>query len=307
MNLLSLSIFVAIVDSGNLSQAARALSMSRANVSYHLSQLEEALGAELLRRTPQGNELTDVGERIYQHAVNIVHESAVLKESVNSSFDELSGKLGVSVPTGFGQLVIGPWLIEFKKRYPGIVLEVRFDNFVDNLVRDGVDLAISVRSEPPPMLVVRDLGPLHYVVCASSDWAADNAMPETLEQLLSVPIVTTGGITGRAQLRSERKGRTAEVRLNPTLLSRNFPYLRDCILAGVGVGIVPHYVVRDLVHDGRVITSMDDHVLTLDASYMYLLYTPNRYQSRAFKTLIDFLMDKLGLAKPMRKNPDMDP
>lgn len=302
MNLLSLSIFVAIVDSGNLSQAARALKMSRANVSYHLSQLEKFLGAELLRRTPQGNELTDLGERIYQHAANIINESAVLMETVKTGVDELSGKLGLSVPTGYGQLVVGPWLIEFKKRYPGITLEVRFDNFVDNLVRDGVDVAISVRSEPPPMLVVRNLGPLRYMVCASTEWAAGNVMPCTVQQLANVPVVTTGGITGRAHLRSVSNGRTTELHLHPTLLSRNFPYLRECILAGVGVGIVPDYVVTDLVQAGRVVTSMDDHVLTLDASYMYLLYTPNRYQSRAFKTMIDFLMEKLGIDKPLRKD-----
>lgn len=302
MNLVSLSIFVTIVDTGNLSQAARALKMSRANVSYHLTQLEKFLDAELLRRTPQGNELTDLGERIYHHAAGIVNESKVLIETAKSGVAELSGKLGISVPTGYGQLVIGPWLIEFKKRYPGITLEIRFDNFVDNLIREGVDVAISVRSAPPPMLVVRNLGPLRYVVCASREWASENAMPSDMLQLASVPVVTTGGITGQAHLKSVCRGHTNELHLHPTLLSRNFPYLRECILAGVGVGIVPDYVVMDLVDTGRVVTSMDDHVLTLDASSMYLLYTPNRYQSRAFKTMIDFLMEKLGIDKPLRKD-----
>lgn len=75
MDLLSLNIFVEIVDSGNLSKAARTLDMSRANVSYHLARLESALGAQLLRRTPQGNELTDVGERIAARMSITVHFS----------------------------------------------------------------------------------------------------------------------------------------------------------------------------------------------------------------------------------------
>lgn len=301
MDLLSLSIFVEIVDSGNLSQAARSLDMSRANVSYHLGQLEKALGAELLRRTPQGNELTDVGERIYRHACNIINESAILKEAARKSVDGLSGKVGVSIPTGYGQLVMGSWLIEFKKQYPGIVLDVRFDNFVDNLIRDGVDVAISVMTEPPPTLVVRSLGPLRYVVCAAREWAEQNRMPRTLQELVNMPIITTGGITGRAHLTAVRNGRESEARLHPTLLSRSFPYLRDCIVAGVGIGVVPDYVVDDLVAKGDVVTCMDDHVLTLDRSQMYMVYTPGRYQSRAVRTLIDFLSDKLGIARPMRK------
>lgn len=297
---MSLTIFVEIVDSGNLSRAARSLDMSRANVSYHLAQLERTLGAELLRRTPQGNELTPAGERIYQHACNIVNETAVLKDAIKKDIDELDGRVGVSIPTGYGQLVVGPWLIEFKQKYPGIVLDIRFENFIENLVRDNVDLAISALSKPPPMLVGRDLGSLRYVVCASAEWASANTMPNTVQALCNVPVVTTGGVSGRAQLTLSRNGKEQDVRLHPTLLSRSFPYLRDCILAGVGVGIVPHYVVEDLVENGRVVTSMLDYELTLDHTRLYLLYTPNRYQSRAIRTLIDFLSEKLGLAKPMR-------
>ena len=83
--------------------------------------------------------------------------------------------------------------------------------------------------------------------------------------------------------------------------------MRDCIIAGVGVGVVPDYVVADLAGDGRIVTSMEDYLLTLDRSHMYLLYTPNRYQSRAVRTLIDFLSDRLGIARPMRKNLEHGP
>src|SRR5690606_36007389 len=126
MDLQALTIFVEIVDGGNFSQAARALNMSRANVSYHVAQLEKSLGAELLRRTPQGVELTNIGQQVYQHAKSIVHASALMRDAVNAneSAERLTGKIGLSAPTGFGQLVMGPWLIEFKKKYPGIVLDV---------------------------------------------------------------------------------------------------------------------------------------------------------------------------------------
>ncbi|MFW7340697.1 LysR family transcriptional regulator [Pollutimonas sp. H1-120] len=305
MDLSSLTIFVEIVDSGNLSQAARSLNMSRANVSYHLASLEKSLGAELLRRTPQGNELTSAGELIYQHARNIVSESALLKEAVKRDVAELTGRVGLSIPTGYGQLVMGGWLIDFKRLYPGIVLDVRLENVMENLIRDGVDVAISVLSKPPPLLVGRDLGPLRYVVCASSDWARAHTLPSTLQMLSQAPVITTGGITGRAHLSAVANGRESDIRLRPTLLSRSFPYLRECILAGIGLGVVPDYVVDDLVRDGLVVTCMEDFELTMDRSHMYLLYTPHRYQSRAIRTLIDFLSDRLGITRPMRKTGDV--
>src|SRR3546814_17973375 len=119
MDLSSLTIFVEIVDSGNLSQAARSLNMSRANVSYHLASLEKSLGAELLRRTPQGNELTSAGEHIYQHASNIVNEAGLIKAAAKRDAPELHGRVGLSMPTGYGPLVKGGWLINLQRSIHG--------------------------------------------------------------------------------------------------------------------------------------------------------------------------------------------
>lgn len=300
IDLLSLGVFVEIVDSGNLSQAARSLNMSRATVSYRLAQLEKSLGAELLRRTPQGNELTDVGERVYQHACAILDESAKLCEAASQDSGSLAGRVTLSLPTGYGHRLVGEWLIEFKKQHPAVVLEVRFENFIDNLIRDGVDIAVSVLSTPPPMLVGRDLGLLRYVVCASREWAEKHTMPYTLDELAQVPVITSGGITGTPLVVATRGDQENEILLHPTLWSRSFPYLRDCIVGGVGVGIVPDYIVEEDVRAGTVVTSMDDYLLTVDRAHMYLLYSPSRYQSRAVRGLIDFLFEKRGLPRPIR-------
>ena len=59
MDLSSLTLLVEIIDAGNLSQAARKLRMTRANVSYHLSQLEKDAGVQLVRRTTRRVEPTE--------------------------------------------------------------------------------------------------------------------------------------------------------------------------------------------------------------------------------------------------------
>ena len=246
MDLQALTIFVEIVDGGNFSQAARTLNMSRANVSYHIGQLEKSLGAELLRRTPQGVELTNIGQQVYQHAKSIVHASALMREAVsaNESEERLIGKIGLSAPTGFGQLVMGPWLIEFKKKYPGIILDVRLENFIDNLVKDGVDVAIRVTPEPPPMVVARDLGPVHYTLCASSEWVSQNHLPHSTTELRHTPIITSGGVSGRVHMIATQNNQEEKIDFVPTLMSRSYPFVLDCILSGIGVGLVPDYARR---------------------------------------------------------------
>jgi DNA-binding transcriptional LysR family regulator len=304
MDLQALTIFVEIVDGGNLSQAARALNMSRANVSYHVARLEKSLDAELLRRTPQGIELTNMGRQVYEHARNIVHESALMREAVSASANEqqLTGKIGLSAPTGFGQLVMGPWLIEFKKKYPGIILEIRLENFIDNLVKDGVDVAIRVTQEPPPMVVARDLGPVRYALCAAPEWARHNRVPQTLAELQRTPIITSGGVSGRVRMTAAQEGNEQEIEFIPTLMSRSYPFVLDCILGGLGVGLVPDYMTRPRIQAGELLAILADYQFSINRNHMYLMYMPNRYQSRATITFIDFLTDKMGLLRMVRKS-----
>ena len=149
MDLTSLTLLVDILDAGNLSQAARKLKMSRANVSYHLNQLERSVGAQLVRRTTRRVEPTEVGLRLYEHGRSIQNELLAARESISTLGQALQGRVRLSVPSGYGQMVMTDWLIDFKQLYPGIVLDVLFENRVDDLLRDEVDIAIRVMSEPP--------------------------------------------------------------------------------------------------------------------------------------------------------------
>lgn len=298
LDLGSLTLLVEIVDSGNLSQAARKLKMSRANVSYHLSQLEKSVGVQLVRRTTRRVEPTEVGMRLYEHGRSIVNELLAARETINTLGQGLQGRVGLSVPSGYGQMVMSPWLIEFKRLYPGIVLDVMFENRVDDLVRDGVDIAIRVMPEPPPQLVARDLGPVRYIACASQGWLARHGRPQTLEQLRTAPLITSGVVGRQLRLRAYLDGVREEITLEPTLISEHFPFLRDGILAGLGVGLVPDYVVQDAVDSAEVLTLFDHYRLSIFGTGMYLLYMPNRHQTRAVRTCIDFILGKAAPAAP---------
>jgi len=287
----SLALLVEIIDSGNLSQAARKLKMSRANVSYHLNQLEKSVGAQLVRRTTRRMEPTEVGLHLYEHGRSIQNELLAARETVATLGQGLQGRVGISVPSGYGQIVMSDWLIEFKCLYPGIVLDVLFENRADNL-RDEVDIAIRVIQEPPPSLVARSLGVVRYIACASRAFAAQHGLPRTLQELHSAPLITAG-VTGRQLRLSTYQGdERQELLLEPTLISEHFPFLRQAILAGLGVGLVPDYVVKDAITSGEVLTTLDDYRLSIFGNRMYLLYMPNRHQTRAVRLCIEFLLNK---------------
>ncbi len=290
MDLQSLTLLVEILDAGNLSEAARRLKMSRANVSYHLNQLERSVGAQLVRRTTRRAEPTEIGLRLYQHGIAIQGELMAARESVTTLGQSLLGSVRLSVPSGYGQLVMSEWLLDFKRQYPGIVLDVLFENRIQDLLRDEVDIAIRVIPEPPQNLVARDLGPVRYVACASTDFARQHELPTQLDALQGAPVITAAVIGRQLRVSAYQGEERREVVLEPTLISENFLFLRQAILAGLGVGLVPDYVVNDDVRRGDVVTTLDDWRLSIFGTQMYMLYMPNRQHTRATRTFIDFIL-----------------
>ena len=296
LDLTHLTLLVDIIDAGNLSQAARKLKMTRANVSYHLGQLEKAVGVQLVRRTTRRVEPTEVGWRLYEHGCAVRNEIVAAQETITNLGQGLQGRVGLSVPSGYGQMVMSDWLVEFKRLYPGIVLDVVFENRVENL-RDEVDIAIRVLPEPPPQMVAREFGTVRYLACASKAYVQAHGLPTELAQLRSQPLITANVVGRHLSLRGYRQGEREEVMLAPSLISDHYPFLRQAILAGLGIGLVPDYVVPDVIASGEVLTALNDYRLSIFGTNMYLLYLPNRHQTRAVRTCIDFLMDKAGLGE----------
>jgi DNA-binding transcriptional LysR family regulator len=288
----SLTLLVQILDAGNLAEAARRMKMSRANVSYHLNQVERAIGQQLIRRTTRRLEATEIGLKLYEHGRVIQNELLAARESIATLGQELSGRVRLSVPSGYGQLAMSPWLLEFKRLHPAIVLDVLFENRVEDLMRDEVDVAVRVLSEPPQNLVARDLGPVRFIACASRAYAERAGLPQRLEDLQHTPLLTAAVIGKQLRLAAYQEDERHEVLIEPTLISENFMFLRDAVLAGLGVGLVPDYTVRDLLEQGRVVTALDAWRLSIFGTRMHLLYMPNRHHTRAMATFIDYVLQR---------------
>lgn len=306
MDVHALTLLVEILDAGNLSEAARRLKMTRANVSYHLNSLERSIGQQLVRRTTRRVEATEIGLRLYEHGQTIRNELLAARESIATLGKSLQGRVRLSVPSGYGQLVMSHWLLEFKRLYPGIVLDVVFENRVEDLIRDEVDIAVRVMSEPPQNLVARDMGPMHYVVCASRAWADANGMPADLDALRNVPLIASAVVSRQLRVTAYRGSDRQEVIVEPTLISENYLFLRQAVLAGLGIGMVPDYVVQEDVERGDVVTALHDWRLSMFGTRMVMLYMPNRHHTRAASTFIEFILERAregGAGDPPHSSP----
>jgi len=292
MDIKSLTLLVDILDAGNLSEAARRLKMTRANISYHLRQLEQTVGVQLVRRTTRRVEPTEMGLKLYQHGCNLREELAAARESVETLGKTPQGKVRVSAPSGYGKFVMTPWLLEFKRTYPDITVDVLFENGVDDLLRDEVDIAVRILATPPDNLVARQLGRVDFIACASRDYADRNALPQHPADLATSAVISATVIGRPLRLSAYQGDQREQVALKPTLASRDFPFLREATLAGLGVGVLPDYIVRDDIYNGKLVTALDDWRLSIYGQAIYLLYMPNRHQPLALSLMIDYIVTK---------------
>lgn len=304
MDIHALTLLVEILEAGNLSEAARRLKMSRANVSYHLNQFERAIGQQLIRRTTRRVEPTEIGLRLYEHGQTIRNELLAAREVVSTLGRGLMGRVRLSVPSGYGQVVMASWLIDFKRLYPGIVLDVVFENRIDDLLRDEIDIAVRVVHEPPQNVVARDMGPVRYITCASRDYARTHALPPDPEALRTTPLIMSAAVTRQLRVAAYLDGERHEVFVEPTLISENYLFLREAVLAGVGVGLLPDYLVQSDIASGAVVTALDAWRLSIFGSKMVMLYMPNRHHTRAAATFIDYVLARARAGKPQ---PELDP
>lgn len=293
MDTSALVLLVDVIDAGNLSKAARLLGMSRANVSHRIARFERELGAQVLTRTTRRLEPTELGLQLAEHGRAIRYELEAAAESATSQNGALQGTVRLSLPSGYGQLRMSAWLTEFMQLHPGITLEVIFDNDIEDLIEGAVHFAVRVMREPPPRLMARDLGQVRYVACATPEFVKVYGLPRTLEQVKQLPLITSEQTADRLRVAGEQDGSRRRLRIRPRLISANFHFLREAIAQGLGVGLVPAYMVQASIASGELLTlPIAGESLDFLSTRKFMLYVPARYQTRPVRALMDFLAEK---------------
>lgn len=178
-----LATFATVVRLGSFTRAAEALASSKANVSRVVSRLERRHGVQLLHRSTRSLSTTEEGSELYERASAILLALEDAEAALGDARDKPSGRLRVVAGTEYGPLVVGGWISAYLARYPAVRVDAAFTNRLDDIVQDGIDVAIRVGRLPDSELVARRLGEMRYRLCASHDYLAAHGMPDTPEAL----------------------------------------------------------------------------------------------------------------------------
>lgn len=283
-------LFVAMVESRNLSAAAQRCGMTRSNMSHRLKRLELDLGAQLFRRTTRHVELTQAGQLLYQHGIRLLDEMRAVQAAIDSLDGTVRGDVRIRLPTGLGHLYLAPVLLDFARAYPDIALRVHINDGIGDLISAEVDIALKITSSPPEDHVARRLCGIQWCLCASPDFMDRNGPVERMEQLGRCDLIAPQSLGRRFDLRlKQTHGDPLILRVAPRLQSGDYPFLRDAVLAGLGVALLPRYAVWSQLRDGALQEVLPAFEPEGVGDAIYLLTAPNRFPSMATRVLADFL------------------
>ncbi|KAA0889434.1 LysR family transcriptional regulator [Pusillimonas sp. ANT_WB101] len=296
LNLLKL--FVAVVQCHNLSEAARRTGMTRSNASRQLKALEQAVGAQLLRRTTRHTEVTEAGQLLYAHGLRMLEEMEMARASIDSLGKSVRGDVRIRLPTGLGHLYLTKVLLQFAKEYPDVSLRVLINDFIGDVVHAEVDLALKITSTPPDDHVARRICNIAWSLCASPAFVAKAGDIESLEQLIKCPMIAPASLGKRFDLKLEKDGMQLVMRAAPRLQSGDYPYLLEAALAGLGVALLPRYAIWRNLQAGTLKEIMPQYEPEGVGNGLYLLTAPNRYTTLATRTLMDYITKQICTHEP---------
>jgi len=284
--------FVAVVETGSFVRASERLGTSTTTVSRLVAELEAHLNARLLHRTTRKLALTDVGRAYYQQCASLLDDLAEAEAAVSADTVAASGLLRVSAPVSFGIRHLGPLLPRFRREQPNVSLELALNDRTVDLVEEGHDLAIRIRSQLADSLVARPLAPVRLVVCASPAYLERHGTPRTPADLARHQCLLYS-YTEQPNLWT-LGGQTVAV--NGFLTANNGDVLRLAALEGEGIVRQPTFLVGEDLSAGRLVQLLPDY--PTPSATAYAVYPSRRHLSAKVRAFVDFLVGAWGDPPP---------
>ncbi|WP_029009050.1 LysR substrate-binding domain-containing protein [Azospirillum halopraeferens] len=293
LNLNDLRYFVRAVEDGGITAAARRLGVPKSTVSKRIAELEESLGARLLRRTTRSLTLTDPGRDFYEHARAALIEAETAETAVRMRLAAPSGTVRLTASVPVAQFHLADHLAELARAYPAIRLEVHVtDRFVD-LVQDGFDIAVRSHFQPLPDsgLVQRRVAVDPVVMVAAPGYLDLRGTPERPDDLAAHCGLLTGP-TATVWRIGDGQGAEVTVAPRPRLVADESLVLLRSATAGLGIACLPEGLCRAGLAAGALVRVLPGW--TAGAVTTTILTTHRRGQLPGVRAVVEFLSDRLA-------------
>lgn len=286
-----LRIYVAVIRAGNFTAAADQLLLSKQYVSRRMAALEASLGSQLLIRNTRKLSVTEAGMLFLPHAQRILDDIREAEQAMSARRQELHGSFRISMPMSFGMSHLSPLMAQFLAQHSALQFHIELaDRYVD-VIGEGFDMAIRIGTLADSTLIARRLGEQRRLICASPAYLARAGEPATPDDLAQHACLRYGreALSG---WELQQAGKRKSVMVQGPMLSNNGEMLRDAAVAGLGLVLLPEFIVGPALKSGELVSVLEPFQpapLCLNA-----VYPQHRQRSEVNRVLLNFLQQQLG-------------
>jgi len=282
--------FVRACESGSFSAVARDLGTSQSSISKQIAALESELGVQLFARTTRRLTPTSEAMRLYEHVRQML--DAVEEMRANKDRKPVaSGLLRIAMPTSFGRRRISPLVSKYLSQHPLVQLDLVLTDQPLDLVEEGIELEIRVGTLASSTLMARPIGIAEQLLVATPEYLARAGMPDSPSDLAHHSCILYSGTArpNRWEFESEHGRHAVEL---PGLVRVNDPdAMYEMVLAGLGIALVPDWVIGRDTEEGRVRWLLQDYYPTPQP--VNFVYPQTRFLSSRARSFIEFTLSEL--------------
>ena len=286
-----LNAFIAVVEAGGFSAAARRRGEAQPAVSKAIAALEKRLGVALFNRSTRNVTLTDQGQRYYDRTKPLVEEMDDADNELTKSTLSVSGLVRISVAATFGRLHVLPRIPELLSLYPALEVDLVLSDAVRDMVEDRIDLAIRLGPVDEPDAVVRRVVGTPLVCVGSRRYFERCGIPKTPADLADHNCLIYSGLRESANWPFVGRDGPFNVSVRGNLSSNSIETIRTGVLAGVGIGFFAKVSLVDELSHPDVVTVLDGFVKGVrDIS---LVWPKRRFVPARVRRVTDFFADAI--------------
>lgn len=279
--------FARVVETGSFTAAAQRLQTAKSSVSETIRALEERLGVRLLDRTTRRVRPTEAGQAFYARCRFLIEEAANARAEAQASHDAPVGRLRIGAPDGFAPRYLVPSLAGFLAAFPAVEVEFVESMALARLVDEGLDLAIRITRDPEEGLVVRRIATSQPIVVAAPSYLATHGTPALPADVARHRCVAFAPMHWRdTWYLGEHR-----IAVRPRLLTYSTESLRAAALGGLGLVVVPDWMVSDALAAGRLVQVLRDH--PPPTAGIFAVYPTNRLVTPRVRAFVDHLVRDL--------------
>ena len=259
MEIRQIKYFVAVIDCGSLSRAARQVHVAQSALSKQMSALEDELGVQLFHRSHNGVIPSEAGKVFYEYALGMLKHLVDARAAVSSSPELVSGSIIVALPQSVATLLAMPLLRAVAARYPQVSFHLNEEltgNVMDQLTRGRVDLALFSSLDLPPQvlfsaLIEEDFYLIHRANASGAPAAGEVSLAQALARPLVFPSQAHGHCTRTLVERAVKERGLAAGDIAMEVNSVHI--LKSAVEAGIGHTIMPLNLAMREIEDGRLV------------------------------------------------------